>query len=60
MLILRKNYEVQVNTANSLREEIRIKEEQFRQRLNVLETELKKFMESSRGASQEEVHRVQA
>lgn len=60
MHLLRKNYEVQAHTTTSLREELRHKEDQFRSKMSVLEQELTRFMESSKGASQEEVARVQA
>jgi hypothetical protein len=50
---------VQAHTTTALREELRQKEEQFRQKMSVLEQELTRFMDSSKGASQEEMARVQ-
>jgi hypothetical protein len=51
--MLRRNYDLQVNTSTALREELRSKEEQFRQKIGVLESELKRFMhENSTRASE--------
>jgi hypothetical protein len=62
--MLRRNYDLQVNTSTSLREELRSKEEQFRHKISLLETELKRFMQenSTRAseAQQEELSRLQA
>lgn len=61
---LAHNYEAQVKANGQLREEMRSKEDQFRSKMSILETELKRFMQenSSRAAeaSQEEVQRLQA
>jgi hypothetical protein len=62
--MLRKNYDIQVHSSTSLREELRSKEEQFRQKITVLETELKRFMQENSSrvseAQQEELSRLQA
>ena len=61
--MLRHNYEIQVNTCQALREELRNKEDQFRSKMSTLETELKRFMQDSSSraaeASNEEVQRLQ-
>jgi|LauGreDrversion4_2_1035121.scaffolds.fasta_scaffold2158693_1 hypothetical protein len=51
--MLRRNYEVQVQACSGLREEIKCKEDTFREKIQVLETELKRFMhENSTRASE--------
>ena len=56
--MLRKNYDIQIQTNQGLREEMRQKDDQFKNKMNLLETELKSFMQQSRGMNQEEVSRV--
>ncbi len=45
--LLRRNYEVQMTINQSLTQEIKQKEEQFRQKMGLLEVELKRFMQES-------------
>lgn len=45
ILMLRKNYDVQVNHNNMVRDELRAKEEQYRNKIQVLENEMTAFME---------------
>ena len=56
--MLRKNYDIQIQTNQGLREEMRQKDDQFKNKMNLLETELKSFMQQSRGMNQEEVSKV--